>query len=765
MSTKTMKASVLIGGSVSSAFRGAMSTTKNGLRQIGEEIARVDRHQRLLGQQVQTFARMGKNVDRMRIEYAELTKQTDRLRTAQSRLSNVQNRMAANDARRQELGGKLRGAATTFGVIAASTLAPVRMAVEFENAMLGVAKQVEGARDSGGELTQVYFDMAKQIRHMGREIPISTNSLADMVAAGARMGVAKGELIDFTRTAAMMADAFDLPAAALADDMGKIAGLFQIPIPKIADLADAINYLDDNAQSKGGDIIDVMRRIGGMAQTLKMPAKEAAALGSTFLTLGSSAEVAGTASNAVLRILGAATAQSKKIRAGMASIGLDPAAVQKSMSKDATGTILSLLDKLNALSDEQRMVASTRIFGAEYGDDIAKLSTGADKYREQLALVNGEMAKGSVAKEFNARLKTSGAQWQLTKNRMVDVASVIGGTLLPAINSLMTSAAPMVEGFANFTQATPKLVKGVIGAALGMSALRVATLGLGYALTLAKTPVLSVMGYIARWRARSAIAGMKDIAGGAVRAASPLRAVGAAIAAIGGGPITLAVAALTVGALVVRKYWQPIAAFITGTFQGIRSAIAPAMTELGAAFAPLAPIWNVISGAIGAAFDWVMKLIAPVNMTAEQLRAAGEAGRSFGAIIGGVMAAVVRRVTAVVNAITGVATSIGNVGRAASLIPGVGTLVQGAAGAASLFGVGGERPAAGPGAARGKRPPAGSGTAAMRPRAVAASPASHTFNITQLPGESGESLARRIAAEQRRNDGVASRGRLVDEAA
>lgn len=800
MSSKTMKASVIIGGSISGAFKSALSTTKNGLKQIGEEIANVERRQRLMGRGIETFARQGKSVDYLRSQYSGLTREADRLRAAQSRLADVQGRIEVNTARRQQLGGQLRGAAMTFGVVAAATLAPVRSAIAFENAMLGVAKQVEGARDAGGRLTPVYFGMAKQIQRLGREIPLATTELADMVAAGARMGVAKGELIDFTRTAAMMADAFEMPAGALAEDMGKIAGLFQVPIPRIGELADAINYLDDNAKSSGRDIIDVLRRVGGMAQALKMPGKEAAALGSTFLTLGSSAEVAGTATNAVLRILGAATAQSKRVRNGMASIGMNPEDVQRSMAKDATGTILSVLDKLNALNNEQRMVAATQLFGAEYGDDIAKLATGANEYRRQLALVNAEQSKGSMSREFQARLQTTSAQWQITKNRLNEVAVVVGGALVPAIDRLLATAAPMIEGFADWSRENPGLIKGVVGSALALSGLRVATLGVGYAWAAIKTPILSVMGFIARFRATGALASLGKFGPAAVRILGVVRTVGAAIAAIGGGPIAVVVGALTAGALIVRKYWQPIAAWVTGYFGAIRTAIAPAMAEIGAALAPLKPAWDAFTSAVGRAFDWFMKLLQPVNMTSEELKAAGESGASFGRIVGAALSFVLRQVVTVVKAIGWIgvrAIAVGTivvdnmvsawtkiksfVGSAIDWIVqkmqpmisaalAVGNMVANASGA---LGFGPTAAPAAPGGAsagaprptRGRRAPAIPAPAARGGSKVAAAPAQHTYHITQQPGESGESLARRVAAEHKRQEGVDRRGSLVDAAA
>lgn len=656
MAGKQLKASVIIGGGLSSSFRSAMSSTRDGMKAIGEEIARVERAQRLMSRSIETFGRMGKNIDGMRERYARLASQADRLRAAQQRLALANERVEANRAARTEVGGQLRGAAAQFGVVAATTFLPIRQAAEFESRMLGVAKQLEGARDAAGNLTGEYFAMARQVQNLGREIPIATNEIADMVAAGLRMGVGKDEVIDFTRTAAMMADAFELPAGALADDMGKIAGLFHIPIPKIGELADAINYLDDNAISKGGDIIDVMRRIGGMAATLGMPAKEAAALGSTFLTLGSTAEVAGTATNAIMQILGAATSKSRRVRMGLQSLGLDPAQVEKDMARDATGTILALLDKLNALPTEQRMVAASRIFGAEYGDDIAKLASGADEYRRQLQLVNGEEAKGSMAREFNARLQTTGAQWQITKNRMQEVAVVIGGALLPAVNDLMSAAAPMIEKFGDWARENPGFVKGVVGSALALSGLRVVTLAVRFAWLSLASPILKAQQLFARFRAAKAVAeagGQVGRLGAALlRVGGVVRTVGAIIAGIGGGPIAAIVGALTVGALLVRKYWQPIKAFLGGVFEGLRTAAVAAFDEIGVALAPLRPAFAQMGEWIGAAWRWIVNLVAPSQYAAGELSNIAAVGAVVGKallfsfrlgiqVIGGVVKAVV----------------------------------------------------------------------------------------------------------------------------
>jgi TP901 family phage tail tape measure protein len=94
--------------------------------------------------------------------------------------------------------------------------------------------------------------MGDAIKVMSEKIPMATNDIAALVEGGARMGIqGKADLLEFARVAALASTAFDLPADQLAEDMGKIANVYKIPIKDIQKLGDTINYLDDNAQSKG----------------------------------------------------------------------------------------------------------------------------------------------------------------------------------------------------------------------------------------------------------------------------------------------------------------------------------------------------------------------------------------------------------------------------------------------------------------------------------------------------------------------------------
>lgn len=479
MANQRLNATITIGGTISGTLKSALGTTRSQIDAIGSSIKRLEREQRTLGSGIQTFGRLGRNVDGLRAKYATVTAELEKLRRTQERIANARLGMAAGRDQMASAGMAL-GA---IGAAVGTAFVPVVQAARFEQALLGVAKQVDGTRDSAGRLTQTYWEMARQIQLLGREIPLATNEIAAMVASGARMGIAREELIQFTRTAAMMASAFDLPAEELADQMGKIAGLFKIPIPAMGELADAINYLDDNAIAKGGDIIEVLKRIGGVAAFVKMPAQEAAALASTFLTLGSNAEIAGTAANAVMRELSVATMQPKRFQQGLQAIGMLSEKIQKAMASNATGTILEVLDRLNTLPDEQRLTAATQLFGKEYGDDIAKLASGVGEYRRQLALAHGEAAKGSMGREFAAQLATTNAQWEIAKNRITEISVNLGQVLLPTLNAVLGTLGSATSSVADFVKAHEVLVGNAVavaGAILGtVAAIKAFQLGIG----------------------------------------------------------------------------------------------------------------------------------------------------------------------------------------------------------------------------------------------------------------------------------------------
>lgn len=565
---KRLNATITIGGAITGALKSALGTTRDKLQDIGGAVRKLEREQKMLGTSIQTFGKLGANVDGMRARYAALTDQIGKARREQERMKAASDMQASGR-------GMMANAGVAIGatVAAASTaFVPVIQAAAFEKAMLGVAKQVEGARDESGKLTATYYQMGEAIQRLGREIPMATNEIADMVTAGARMGVAKDELLGFTRTAAMMASAFELPAGELADQMGKIANLFKIPIPRIGELADSINYLDDSTQSTAPGIIDFLTRTGGVASAVKITGQEMAALGSTLLALGERSETASTATNAMFQKFAAADKGTKKFKEAMAEIGLSTAAVQKGMQVDAQGTVLKIMDAVNKMPAEKRLGVLVDLVGLEHSDTLAKLAGNVEEYRRQIDLAGSQQAKGSMGREFSAMLATTNAQWAITKNVVTEVGVKIGSVLLPAVNSALITFGGATTAVADFVREHQGLIGNVAAAAAGIGGAILAMKGFAFAI------------------------GAVQVAAGALMAANPI------------GLIALGVAG---AAAVIYKNWEPISGFFTGLFDGIKTTVGKSIDWIIGKIQAVGEFWAKTKAFFGFGGDNQAKASAP----------------------------------------------------------------------------------------------------------------------------------------------------------
>lgn len=396
--------------------------------------------------------------------------------TSLNRLQERSAAVRAKLAKGQEFAGNaaVAGAssAATGAALGSPILGMIKSYSSFEDAMAGVAKQVDGARNDSGQLTETYYDMARAIQKMSETIPMATTDIAALVEGAARMGIqGKDDLLTFARTAATAATAFDLPADQIGEDLARIAGLYKLPIKNVAALGDAINYLDDNAQSKGGDIIEVLKRTAGITASVGMNYKDAAALGSTFLSLGSSAEVAGTATNAMIRELAIAEQQPKRFGKALKVLGLDASKIQKGMAKDATGTIQMVLTAINKLPQDRQIGVTTELFGKEYGDDAAKLANNLKEYQRQLDLVRGDKGAGSMQREGDIKGDLLSSQWKMSQNRAFNLSSDLGSTLRPALIELMNTLNGVLEKVNGWAKTNPELVTTLLKVGAGAAAL------------------------------------------------------------------------------------------------------------------------------------------------------------------------------------------------------------------------------------------------------------------------------------------------------
>ena len=109
---------------------------------------------------------------------------------------------------------------------------------------------------------------------------------------GGKLGVAKedikGFVVEVDKANVALGDSFEGGAAAIANSLGKISGLYEEtksqPIAKsINEIGSGLNELAASGAASEQNVADFARRIGGLPNELKPTIQEALALGAAFI--------------------------------------------------------------------------------------------------------------------------------------------------------------------------------------------------------------------------------------------------------------------------------------------------------------------------------------------------------------------------------------------------------------------------------------------------------------------------------------------------
>ena len=348
--------------------------------------------------------------------------------------------------------------------------------------------------------------------------------------------------------------------------------------------------------AKGGDIIGVMKRMGGQAD--KIGASNAAAYASTLLSLGETEETAGTSMKAIITKLSAAEKGTKKFKDAFADLGLNTSAIQKQMASDANGAIQTVMDAIAKMPKDQQTGILKDLFGLEHVGQAEKLANNMGELRRQIELTQSAAAKGSMDREVKARLDTQMAKWEMLKNKATNAMAKIGAA--PQFGTLIDKLGNLAEKVGNFAERHPKLVATVLAGAAAMGALAI---GVGVA-QLAFARLLGPVAWAFKafsWlrKGDGTISGMAKIASVASRVGSALTRMGGvalqAFMMLGRGvmlagrmmlanPMILAITAIAGAGYLIYKNWDSIAPYVKSVWDKATGFVGKAWDKLKSVF-------------------------------------------------------------------------------------------------------------------------------------------------------------------------------------
>lgn len=389
--------------------------------------------------------------------YAKSTKNAARSNALfnRTKIKPVAPGIAAARGKTRKTSGVGAGIATVGGLIAASF--PIKAAADFEFAMADVRKTVN-------------FETPKQFEEIKQQIFLSSKAMgkfpvaiAGIVAEGGKLGILPKNLGGFVGIVSKSSVAFDELERVIAAQIASISKKLDIPVNKMGDMMDSINFAADNSAASGKRVVEIIARTSGIMSTIKMP-KE---MITGFAAFADQIEVTPQLAASGLRMM---INRMKRLPGGMKRLLLDP--------------VKAIRDQLQGLANidpVRRSAILRKRFGDEAGRFAEKAVNKLKLLDETLALVSDKSKfAGSMNKELAIKMATATMKTRQLIAKFKVMAIQMGGELLPEYKKIVKWISSFADKFSLFAKNNPRLIKFALAATIAITALGALLIPLGF---------------------------------------------------------------------------------------------------------------------------------------------------------------------------------------------------------------------------------------------------------------------------------------------
>ncbi|MHA0895255.1 phage tail tape measure protein [Enterobacter ludwigii] len=550
---------------------------------------------------------------RLKTSISETTAQLNRQRDALARVSQQQTRLSAVKSR-YESGQKLAAGARNAGMVGVGVAtAGLYGASRFIAPGIGFDKQMSGTQailglDKGDDKLAA---IRQQARDIGATTAFSPGDVARTQTTLARSGYDADDVLAATGSTVNLSLAADVDIAEAADIITNMQSAFNLPTTEIERVADVMTKGFTSSNTGLVELGEAMKYVAPIAEAAGASIEDTTAMLGILADNGIKGSMAGTGASAIFNRLQAP--MGKAVEA-ISELGVK--------TRDSKGNMLPVEKILKAIhkSFEKNKLGTAEqgeylkvIFGEEAMKGAIKLVAAAgdgslDKKRQTIRDSKGttELIAKIQTDNLDGDLKNLQSAWEDLQIEVFDKEN-------SALRRLTVSATEWLGKVSAWAKANPELTQTLFSLVAG---------------GLALIGVLGGIGLIA-W---PVITGINAIITTAGFLGTQLAAMGTAIVSVLGAitwPVVAVVAAFVAGALLIRKYWEPISAFFSGVVEGLKSAFAP-VAEI---FAPLAPVFDSFMDKLRGVWQCFKDLIEPVKATKETLDSCKNAGVMFGKLL------------------------------------------------------------------------------------------------------------------------------------
>lgn len=385
--------------------------------------------------------------------------------------------IARSNRKYRALGESAFAMSKNAAIASAAIIAPLvlagKEAVKFEDRMADVAKTT-GL--SGAELNKFGTDLLK----LAPKTRTSVEELQKIAEIGGQMGITGADnLLKFTDATNKFSVALGGDFQGGVEDATKsIAGLRNLfKETRDLDISTAITKSGSaiNALSAKGvnvpELTDFIARIGQLPDAIKPSIQATAALGGVLNKAGISSEIGARGLGDVL------LTASQNLPAFAKQMHLTTAATQELLNSRPEKFLVDFAASLKGMKTSEigPLLKALKLGDVGSIKVIGALGSATERLAEFQTIANTEFQAGtSLLNEYNTKNNTTAAQMAKLKNTTMALGIQIGQALLPVINSLVSSLAPIITKVTDWISRNKSLTELILKVVIALGALAAA---------------------------------------------------------------------------------------------------------------------------------------------------------------------------------------------------------------------------------------------------------------------------------------------------
>ena len=335
-------------------------------------------------------------------------------------------------------------------------------AVEFESAITGVYKTVDGTP----EQLQALSDAA---REMALNMPSTTTEIAGVMEAAGQLGIATDSVSDFAKTMIDLGNATNLTADEAASSLAKFANITGMSADNYSNLGSVIVDLGNNFATTEADVVNMSTYLTSAASVAGFAETDILALSAAMSSVGINAEAGGSSmSKLISEMQTAVEVGGEGLQAFADVAGMTAEQFASEWGTNAVGALQAFIVGLN---DVERNGKSMSVVLQDLDLDDIRMSNmlkamaqGSDVMTSAVSRANAAWQENTaLTNEVEKRYSTLESKMQTMQNAANDLKISVGDSLTPAMGLAADAAAGLMEGLSGFARENQALTAGIMG--------------------------------------------------------------------------------------------------------------------------------------------------------------------------------------------------------------------------------------------------------------------------------------------------------------